>query len=174
MFSSQKSYWFNRFVAGTNDYHIFLLLQSTCCSYKWLYREKERRTISTAFFCLPLKLPSEWAPLQGSPERSPMKREMPASRAFFLIFFGVPNKQGLLIRRKFHLSLKVRGVSIPPPCPPPNGAPTKTDARFQGLPVHFSHNTSEVSLQTITCLYKSLERSLLQITQQSHPWGNTE
>ena len=54
-------------------------------------------------------------PAPSTPE-GPLLWELPISIAFCYIPLGVPNKHGLLIKKKSHLSVKVVCKWAPPPC----------------------------------------------------------
>ena len=87
-------------------------------------------TISEAFLDMFLGVPIKGAPLQV-PLTGPLYRERFAiSRAFFYISLRVCNEQGLLLRIKSYLFLKVPGKGAPPPQTPQSEPSMERDAPF--------------------------------------------
>jgi hypothetical protein len=72
----------------------------------------------------------------------PVWREMAICRAFFFVFFVVPNKEGLLLKIKSYIFLKVCGKGAPPPYSPV-GARTEGVFCFVRLLVGTSRDLSK-------------------------------
>jgi hypothetical protein len=80
----------------------------------------------------------------------PLWRVMPISRDFFNVSLGVRSEQGLLLKIKSHLSLKVPGKEAPPTCSA-NGAPIKRVPGSRAFVYVSLGDPGGGALQIVTC-----------------------